>query len=56
MLNTIKNWIFRPKFKDISEELKSNIMEFINAPIEYNNLTTESHVIQAAFSTLIVEN
>ncbi|CAG8715358.1 6889_t:CDS:1, partial [Rhizophagus irregularis] len=25
------------------EKLKSNIMEFINAPIGHNNLTTKSH-------------
>ncbi|CAB5380496.1 unnamed protein product [Rhizophagus irregularis] len=37
----IKNWIFYP-YK-VSEELKSNIMEFINAPIGHNNLATESH-------------
>ncbi|GBC08563.1 hypothetical protein RclHR1_08220001 [Rhizophagus clarus] len=48
----IANWIFCPFDKDnhkeisndkISEELKSNIMEFINAPIGNNNLITESH-------------
>ncbi|CAG8624388.1 19603_t:CDS:1, partial [Rhizophagus irregularis] len=31
------------KIEDINEELKCNIMEFINAPIGHNNLTTESH-------------
>ncbi|CAB5388194.1 unnamed protein product [Rhizophagus irregularis] len=32
------------KIKDINEELKCNIMEFINAPIRHNNnLATESH-------------
>ncbi|POG57569.1 hypothetical protein GLOIN_2v1738811, partial [Rhizophagus irregularis DAOM 181602=DAOM 197198] len=46
VLNIIKNWIFHPsnkKIKDINKELKSNITEFINAPIEYNNLIVESH-------------
>ncbi|GBB96824.1 hypothetical protein RclHR1_28450001 [Rhizophagus clarus] len=48
----ITSWIFRPYDEvnheeisndKISEELKSNIMEFINAPIGNNNLITESH-------------
>ncbi|CAB4440723.1 unnamed protein product [Rhizophagus irregularis] len=39
--DVIKKWIFRPK--KINEELKSNIMEFINAPIGHNNLVTKSH-------------
>ncbi|CAB4442939.1 unnamed protein product [Rhizophagus irregularis] len=46
ILNIIDNWIFCPKNKkieDINEELKSNIMEFINAPIERNNLIVKSH-------------
>ncbi|POG68788.1 kinase-like domain-containing protein [Rhizophagus irregularis DAOM 181602=DAOM 197198] len=46
VLNIIKEWIFLPydrKIEDINEELKCNIMEFINAPIGHNNLTTESH-------------
>ncbi|RGB33904.1 kinase-like domain-containing protein [Rhizophagus diaphanus] len=44
--NIIKNWIFNPEINDISdinEELKSNIMEFMNASIQCNNLITESH-------------
>ncbi|GBC05223.1 hypothetical protein RclHR1_06100003 [Rhizophagus clarus] len=41
--NIIENWIFRPYKNKINEELKSNIMEFINAPIEYNNDIIESH-------------
>ncbi|RGB37315.1 kinase-like domain-containing protein [Rhizophagus diaphanus] len=41
--NVIKNWIFRPSDDEINEELKSNIMEFINAPIRHNNLATKSH-------------
>ncbi|CAB5395978.1 unnamed protein product [Rhizophagus irregularis] len=47
VLNIIKEWVFFPdnvKVEDINEELKYNIMEFINAPIGHNNnLTTESH-------------
>ncbi|GET50768.1 kinase-like domain-containing protein [Rhizophagus irregularis DAOM 181602=DAOM 197198] len=42
----INEWISLPysnKIEDISEELKCNIMEFINAPIGHNNLVTESH-------------
>ncbi|UZO16569.1 uncharacterized protein OCT59_007954 [Rhizophagus irregularis] len=31
--SVIRNWIFRPYNDKVSEELKSNIMEFINAPI-----------------------
>ncbi|GET57824.1 kinase-like domain-containing protein [Rhizophagus irregularis DAOM 181602=DAOM 197198] len=42
VLKIIRNWIFRPY--EVSEELKSNIMEFINAPVgQNNNLATESH-------------
>ncbi|CAB4441637.1 unnamed protein product [Rhizophagus irregularis] len=41
--SVIRNWIFRPYNDKVSEELKSNIMEFINAPIGYNNLVTKSH-------------
>ncbi|PKC09793.1 kinase-like protein [Rhizophagus irregularis] len=39
--DVIDDWIFRPD--EINEELKSNIMEFINAPIGRNNLATKSH-------------
>ncbi|CAB5298465.1 unnamed protein product [Rhizophagus irregularis] len=42
VLKIIEKWIYRPN--EVNEELKSNIMEFINAPIEQNNnLATESH-------------
>ncbi|POG66969.1 kinase-like domain-containing protein, partial [Rhizophagus irregularis DAOM 181602=DAOM 197198] len=41
VLRIIEKWIFR--FYKVSEELKSNIMEFINAPIVHNNLVTKSH-------------
>ncbi|GET64331.1 kinase-like domain-containing protein [Rhizophagus irregularis DAOM 181602=DAOM 197198] len=47
VLNIIKKWISlsdNVKIEDINEELKCNIMEFINAPIGHNNnLATESH-------------
>jgi serine/threonine protein kinase len=46
ILNIIKEWIFLPNNMKISEELKLNIiniMEFINAPIEHNNLITKPH-------------
>ncbi|RGB31983.1 kinase-like domain-containing protein [Rhizophagus diaphanus] len=37
-------WIYLDnKIENINEELKCNIMEFINSPIEHNNLTAESH-------------
>ncbi|CAG8604117.1 18865_t:CDS:2, partial [Rhizophagus irregularis] len=41
------------KIKDIDEELKCNIMEFINAPIEHNNLVTESHPQACYISRLL---
>ena len=41
--DVIKKWIFRPDDGKINEELRSNIMEFINAPIGHNNLATKSH-------------
>ncbi|PKC62926.1 kinase-like protein [Rhizophagus irregularis] len=41
ILNIIKKWITRSVV--INEELKSNIMEFINAPIKHNNQIVESH-------------
>jgi serine/threonine protein kinase len=46
ILKIIENWIilpYREKVEDIDEELKCNIIEFINAPIEYNNPITEFH-------------
>ncbi|UZO04903.1 uncharacterized protein OCT59_025265 [Rhizophagus irregularis] len=57
VLNIIENWIFRPenkKIEDINEELKSNIMEFINAPIEHNNLIVKSHPKACYTSHLLV--
>jgi serine/threonine protein kinase len=41
ILGIIKKWISKPS--DINEELKNNIMEFINAPIKNNNPITEFH-------------
>jgi serine/threonine protein kinase len=41
VLNVIRKWIVRSS--EISEELKSNIMEFVNAPIGHSNLVTEYH-------------
>jgi serine/threonine protein kinase len=44
VLNIIDKWMVSPcNGKDINEELKYNIMEFINAPIGHNNLATKSH-------------
>jgi serine/threonine protein kinase len=46
VLNIIEKWLILPyekKIKDIDEELKSNIMKFINAPIGCSNSTTEFH-------------
>ena len=42
----IREWNFLPygmKIENISEELKNNIMEFINAPIEHNKPINQSH-------------
>ncbi|GBC34183.2 kinase-like domain-containing protein [Rhizophagus irregularis DAOM 181602=DAOM 197198] len=46
VLNIIRKWIFPPfgeEIEEFNEELKCNIMEFINAPIGHNNLATKSH-------------
>ncbi|RGB39473.1 kinase-like domain-containing protein [Rhizophagus diaphanus] len=46
VIEIIKKWIYWPykkKIEDIDEESKSNIMEFINAPIGHNELATKSH-------------
>ncbi|CAB5212255.1 unnamed protein product [Rhizophagus irregularis] len=56
VLNIIGEWIFLPydkKLEDINEELKCKIMKFINAPIGYNNLTTESHPQACCTSRLL---
>jgi chromosome segregation ATPase len=43
ILNIIRKWIFNSKIKDFDKELKSDIMEFINAPIEHSKFITQSH-------------
>ena len=47
ILKIINSWIFLPfgtEIENISKELKSNIMEFINAPIEHHTKPiTKSH-------------
>ncbi|RGB29129.1 kinase-like domain-containing protein [Rhizophagus diaphanus] len=56
VLEIIKKWIYLPsrkKIKDIDEGLKYNIVEFINAPIEHNNLITESHP-QACYTSCLL--
>ncbi|PKY53469.1 kinase-like protein [Rhizophagus irregularis] len=43
VFDTIKDWIYfldKKKIEDIEEEKKKQIMEFINAPIVQNNITT----------------
>ncbi|GBC04387.1 hypothetical protein RclHR1_05660002 [Rhizophagus clarus] len=64
--NIIADWIFYPETSDnetsdnelnynkISKELKSNIMEFINASIGNNNLNTESHP-QACYTSRLLD-
>ncbi|POG66941.1 kinase-like domain-containing protein [Rhizophagus irregularis DAOM 181602=DAOM 197198] len=57
VLNIIKEWIFLPyrkKIRDINEELKCNILKFINAPIGYNNLATEPHP-QAHYTSRLLD-
>ncbi|RGB37335.1 kinase-like domain-containing protein [Rhizophagus diaphanus] len=43
VLNVIEKWIIPKEIENINEELKSNIMEFINAPISHNNPATKTH-------------
>jgi hypothetical protein len=41
VLDIIKNWIillYKKEVEDIDEELKCNIIEFINAPIGHSNI------------------
>ncbi|CAB5193020.1 unnamed protein product [Rhizophagus irregularis] len=49
----IGNWIFQPIGNGINEELENNKMEFINAKIWHNNLTTESHP-QACYTSRLL--
>jgi serine/threonine protein kinase len=56
VLDIIENWIILPyekKVEDIDKELKCNIIEFINAPIGYSNITTESHP-QACYTSRLL--
>ncbi|CAB4405777.1 unnamed protein product [Rhizophagus irregularis] len=55
----IKEWIYLPhdkKIEDINEELKYNIMEFINAPIGHNNnlATTVNSLYSHTFGTTYI--
>ncbi|RGB42660.1 hypothetical protein C1646_750708, partial [Rhizophagus diaphanus] len=43
VLEIIERWIILPYNNEVSEEIKSNILEFINAPIGHNNLATKPH-------------
>ena len=55
VLNIIKEWIIpSSKIKNINEELKNNIMEFINAPIGHNKPTIQSHP-QAYYTSRVCE-
>ncbi|UZO18404.1 uncharacterized protein OCT59_009718 [Rhizophagus irregularis] len=61
VLDIIEKWIYYPKgkkiknIKDINKELKCNIMEFINAPIEQNNnIVIESHP-QACYTSRLLD-
>ncbi|CAB4446046.1 unnamed protein product [Rhizophagus irregularis] len=53
VVSIIRKWIFRFYNDEINEKLKCNIMEFINAPIENNNLATESHS-QACYTSRLL--
>ncbi|GBC47249.2 kinase-like domain-containing protein [Rhizophagus irregularis DAOM 181602=DAOM 197198] len=55
VLDIIEKWIFLPygkKIEDINEELKCNVLEFINAPIGHNKLATKSHP-KASYTSLL---
>ena len=57
ILNIIKEWIYFSgiKIENIREELKDNVMEFMDAPIGYyNKLTTESHP-QACYTSRLFD-
>ncbi|GET49871.1 kinase-like domain-containing protein [Rhizophagus irregularis DAOM 181602=DAOM 197198] len=53
VLQIIDKWIFHPDNDEINEELKSNIMEFINAPIGRKKLNEilENEDSQASVKT-----
>ncbi|CAB4427804.1 unnamed protein product [Rhizophagus irregularis] len=50
----IEKWTFLPYKEDINEEIKSNIMEFINAPIGHKNFATKSHP-KACFKSRLLD-
>ncbi|CAB4433761.1 unnamed protein product [Rhizophagus irregularis] len=53
----IRKWAYLPykmNIEDINEELKCNVMEFINAPIGHNNFVTESHS-QACYTSRLLD-
>ncbi|CAB5368893.1 unnamed protein product [Rhizophagus irregularis] len=53
----IRKWTYLPykmNIEDINEELKCNVMEFINAPIGHNNFVTESHS-QACYTSRLLD-
>jgi serine/threonine protein kinase len=57
VFDIINGWIFLDfgnEFEDISEEVKSNIMEFINAPIGHSMFVTESHP-QACYTSRLFD-
>jgi hypothetical protein len=57
VLDIIENWIFLPfrmEIENISEELKCNIMEFVNAPIGHSNIVTEFHS-QACYTSRLLD-
>jgi serine/threonine protein kinase len=56
VLDIIDKWIsfHGENIEDISEELKSNIMEFINAPIRHNVIATEFHP-QACYTSQLLD-
>ncbi|GBC04098.1 hypothetical protein RclHR1_05500013 [Rhizophagus clarus] len=63
VLDIIEKLVILPdssmKLKDIDKKLKSDIMEFINAPSGYNNIITKTHpqaFTQVAYLTLLVKN
>ncbi|CAB4430466.1 unnamed protein product [Rhizophagus irregularis] len=57
VLEIIEKWIFLPykvEAENIDEELKCNIMEFINALVVYNNLAADSHP-QAYYTSRLLD-
>ncbi|GBC03364.1 hypothetical protein RclHR1_05090011 [Rhizophagus clarus] len=57
VFSIIRKWIIRPhnmKINEINKELRGNIMEFINAPIDHNNFDTESHP-QACYTSRLLD-